>query len=340
MARRPVSTLHRVIEVAVSQGVSASKLAELRGEEAWLELPVADRVGRAEAVWREIAAALPGRAFALAYARAIDPDDFGLLGLAVRTAPTLRQALDRVARYAQLFTPEPPWAWRPLGDCAGVGFELRARLSADGGLHELLAVTWIAELYAVMSKMLAARPEVRAVHLPAVPPGPLSEYVEFFGCTPSIGGDWSGFEFDHHLLERPSSRADAGVSSFLVEQLEALAAEDAAKKRPALDERLRPMIAKAFADGGAPSMATVARRLAMSERTLRRRLEDAGRRWTDLVDEVRRQLAFSLLSQDDASMAEVAFMLGYSEPSAFFRAFRRWTGETPTTWRESRQAMP
>lgn len=76
----------------------------------------------------------------------------------------------------------------------------------------------------------------------------------------------------------------------------------------------------------------------MSERTLQRRLKDEGVRFEQILEETRRELALLYLDEKRLAIYEVAFLLGYSEPSAFFRAFRRWTGRTPREHRDARLA--
>jgi AraC-like DNA-binding protein len=78
----------------------------------------------------------------------------------------------------------------------------------------------------------------------------------------------------------------------------------------------------------------VARRLAISTRTLERRLNEHGVVYRQLVDDTRRVFAVDYLKDRDQSLIEIAFLLGYSEVSAFHRAFRRWTGSTPAKYRE------
>ena len=77
----------------------------------------------------------------------------------------------------------------------------------------------------------------------------------------------------------------------------------------------------------------VAQRLGMSSRTLSRRLKQEGTTFGELLDETRRELSPCYLRDASLAVYEVAFLLGYSEPSTFFRAFKRWTGETPQSWR-------
>ncbi|HWO08502.1 MAG TPA: helix-turn-helix transcriptional regulator, partial [Polyangiaceae bacterium] len=80
--------------------------------------------------------------------------------------------------------------------------------------------------------------------------------------------------------------------------------------------------------------ALIARRLGLGERTLQRRLRDEGTSFAALLDEARAELARSYLGDSKLAIFEVAYLLGYSEPSAFNRAFRRWTGKSPREYRE------
>ena len=81
--------------------------------------------------------------------------------------------------------------------------------------------------------------------------------------------------------------------------------------------------------------AQLARRLGLGERTLQRRLQRDGTSFAALLDEIRAQLARSYLGDPRLAIFEVAYLLGYSEPSAFNRAFRRWTGQSPRRWRRA-----
>ena len=86
-------------------------------------------------------------------------------------------------------------------------------------------------------------------------------------------------------------------------------------------------------EGAVPPLREVARALAMSDRNLQRALRDDGTSFQKVLDEVRRDLAISHLANPATSAGQVGFLLGFSEPSAFHRAFRRWTGKTPSAYR-------
>jgi AraC-like DNA-binding protein len=82
----------------------------------------------------------------------------------------------------------------------------------------------------------------------------------------------------------------------------------------------------------------VAKKLALSTRTLARRLEDEGESFGSLLDDTRRRLALRHLDQNELSVEEIAFVLGFSQAPVFHRAFRRWTGKTPLEFRRELQA--
>jgi AraC-like DNA-binding protein len=90
---------------------------------------------------------------------------------------------------------------------------------------------------------------------------------------------------------------------------------------------------------GEPDRAQLASTLHLSERTLQRRLADEGCSYKQLLNDTRQQLAERYLSSGDLPAAEIALLLGYSEPSVFFRAFRQWTGLTPGEYRARNKAQ-
>jgi len=86
-------------------------------------------------------------------------------------------------------------------------------------------------------------------------------------------------------------------------------------------------------EGGEPSLERVAKQLAMSPRTLQRRLHEHSLRYADLLDSTREGAARSYLTDRQVSVAEVVYLLGFAEQSSFNRAFKRWTGKAPTEYR-------
>lgn len=151
------------------------------------------------------------------------------------------------------------------------------------------------------------------------------------GCPVRFGAPETRFVLHQKLLEQPLPRADPGLFSYLERHAQAVLGRLPVDGRTAV--RARRLITEALRSGE-PSPAAIGKQLAVSERTLQRRLREEGTSFAELLDSTRRELSQLYLSEPGVAAYEVAFLLGYSEPSAFHRAFRRWTGSTPQEFRQ------
>jgi AraC-like DNA-binding protein len=134
------------------------------------------------------------------------------------------------------------------------------------------------------------------------------------------------------MLNLPNCLGDAAVSDFLTGHLEreigSLQAD--VSVRAALLRRITPALSD-----GVPQAADIARDMGMSERTLYRRLAAEGLTFRDVLTEAQSSLAKDLLRDSDNSIAEIAFLTGFSEQSTFSRAFKRWFGQAPAQFRHN-----
>jgi AraC-like DNA-binding protein len=131
-------------------------------------------------------------------------------------------------------------------------------------------------------------------------------------------------------LVRPNILGDEGISRYLISHLDAELSEIAHEDTLAV--RAKDAIAQALSEG-APKMARIARGLGLSARSFHRRLSEQGVSFQALTEETRRELAEGLLRDERYSLAEIAFLTGFSEQSSFTRAFKRWAGQTPASYR-------
>ena|SRR6266446_3050760 len=152
------------------------------------------------------------------------------------------------------------------------------------------------------------------------------------GCPVRSPAPWSGIEFPREAMRMPLRRRDPVLRSVL---------EGRATLRPhdaALDNTVAAQVRTAVTSrigGELPDVSQIARQLAMGTRTLQRRLAAEGVAYKNLVDHARRDAAQRLLADRSLAVSEVGYLLGFSEPSAFHRAFRRWCGVTPIAYRKS-----
>jgi AraC-like DNA-binding protein len=307
--------------------MSAADLSPERLQDPDARLPV----GTLFAVWRE-APRLTGvahfglRAAQLAPVGALDVADY-----AMRACSTLREGLGKLLAYSRIHQTAAVTTFEERGEFASVRWMLTA--SADGAVLQqgapfVVAVT-LARLRQVSGVDLRPR-EVR-LHAPAPPDD--AEHRAFFRCpvrwTPDGGANQ--LLLDRAVLDLPILAADPA----LVRLMDRIARE-LIEKLP-LPETFLGAVRRHVVEslrGGPPAAGPIARKLGMSVRTFQRRLREEGTTFALLADEARRDLALGHLTQAQPTIGEIAFLLGYSEPSAFHRAFRRWTGKTPSEFRQ------
>jgi AraC-like DNA-binding protein len=146
-------------------------------------------------------------------------------------------------------------------------------------------------------------------------------------------------------LQRAGSQASGSASSqggpypsgIVETQVLALLAK--LPKAEATTDAVRRLLAEKLANGP-PTLEQIARRLRMSARTLHRRLDQEGTSFRRILAEVRREVAARHLREPQLAVGEIAFLLGFSEASAFHRAFKRWTGHAPRAYRDLEHSLP
>jgi AraC-like DNA-binding protein len=166
-------------------------------------------------------------------------------------------------------------------------------------------------------------------------PADTSAHERLFRAPVVFGHHRSELEFDAATLHLPQRSADAWLHK--VVEAHAQAALDRLGARNPFVQQVASALGVAV-QRGEGDLRHVARALALTERTLQRRLAEEGVQFRSLVDDVRRGLALRYLSERTMSLTEIALMLGFSEQAAFHRAFVRWTGKTPGHFRRAGEA--
>jgi AraC-like DNA-binding protein len=170
---------------------------------------------------------------------------------------------------------------------------------------------------------------VHFVHRPA----DLEAFQKAIGCPIVAGSTWSGFSMTHETWAMPMRRGDPVLIGVLERH-----ADDMLARQP-VEQDLVARVRRAVALGlprGQGDLEAVSRTFALTARTLQRRLAQEGTSFQRLLDEARSVAATRQLRESSLSIAEISFVLGYSEPAAFHRAFRRWHGVTPQEYRHDR----
>ncbi len=158
------------------------------------------------------------------------------------------------------------------------------------------------------------------------------EHERIFGCPVHFGAEHNRMSIDRRFWESPAMGANPGMLQVLTEHADLLLQK--LPRGPDLVQRARRAIGERLR-GGDSSLATVARELGTSARSLQRHLREFGYSYHALADEVRAATARLYLEQPDIAVVEVAYLLGFADQSSFNRAFKRWTGHTPARSRAS-----
>ncbi|MHB8419478.1 MAG: AraC family transcriptional regulator [Myxococcales bacterium] len=269
------------------------------------------------------AAALRDDCLGLSLARQLPIGSLGTLDYALCVSRSLRQGLERLARHYGVATRRVRMRLRTAGG------EALLELERAPGVHH--SRHWIEMSFGVIAERIrqtVGRPVTFAVELRHGPPAAVRTHAEFFGAPVRFARPADRLAFPAALLERPLRTASASLARYLDRQLQAL--DLAPARARALVERVRGSVEASFGRGN-PALARTARELAVAPRTLQRDLRRGGTSFAALLDEARRDRALRLLKEGGA-IAEISDRLGFSEPSAFFRAFRRWTGQSPRGW--------
>jgi AraC-like DNA-binding protein len=253
---------------------------------------------------------------------------YGLAELAARSSPTLREGLARMARYASLVHPalacalveqgpDARWVQRAPGHISRIG-----RQAEEYGLAYVLG-------YARRESGADLSPR-RAWFASARPPD-LAPLYRFFGTRElSFGQDDAGFELPSNALDLEMKSGDPRLLA-TAEDL----AEAALRSQPRARDFVSLVAARAESLLPDATVETVARAMHMSPRTLQRRLDDEGTRFSEVLGGVREGLARRWLADRDRPLSEIAYALGFSDLATFSRAFKRWTGKPPGAWRRS-----
>ena len=322
------SWVQTVLAEARRQGVDEGRLLEVCGVckaecqgDRW---PV-DQITR---LWRAAADLTHDRSFGLHVGAAVGPTSFNVVSFILQSCANLREAVAVVQKYQ--------------------------RLVSDGGRFQLLggqATSWLI-YHPCQGELAFSAHQIEAVLAAVVsfsqrvaqsdrPPdrvrfthgrvGAQQTYRETFACAVEFDQAFNGLEIANEVLDRQLPQADAQLARLHD-------AYAASRLRQLSDERDLPQTLRAWVQAHfgppLPTRARAALAFGMTDKTFARRLQSLDMRFSDLVDDIRRERALAQLDDPHCTIAQVALDLGFADVSPFYRAFERWTGRTPAKWRQ------
>lgn len=265
------------------------------------------------------------------------PGAFEFLVRACLGSRDLAEALGRAARFLDLVRPELEVTVERDGDCATLAIAERTRpWKSSQDPRRVFAFEWLLRLLHALACWLAARPlPLDEVAFPFRAPAHAADYAAIYAERSRFGAPRLEARFDAGLLDLPVRREAADVIAFLEGAPGRIAL--LYRREAEVARAVRELLARSLAE--APGFAAAAGALGLSPRSLHRRLRDEGTSFRAIKAALRRDAALARLAKSADSVADIAAALGYSEPSAFYRAFCAWTGEAPSTHRR-RQRSP
>jgi AraC-like DNA-binding protein len=279
-------------------------------------------------IWRVAGSHAPDPAFGLRLGAETSIRDWGLVGYAVAFSNTLGSGLNRLAHYSRVISDALVVRIDTEQDATWVRLDVQPALRAFRPAVDAR----LAALLSACREMVAAPVAPLLVQLSYRQPADVKDYERFFGAPLEFGALVSSFLLRSEDLARRVALADKS----LVGYLDTLADQQLASigKERTLSERVFRVLWAELSER-TPTLEGVARTLGVSPRTLQRQLRQEGTTFAKLLAQIRREMAPALLRDGRHGVSEVAFLLGYEDPSAFRRAFQRWFSRSPRSFRAS-----
>jgi len=268
-----------------------------------------------------------GPGFSIRVGQQMKMDDYGVLGLSWKTCSKAGEIFERCERYFKLLS--NTYVFKVVKEAEvsnvhlfrdpyrrGVALSNEATFSATVVVRQAMTETAIAPV---------------RVAFKHTSPSDLSGYKEAFGCPIFFDQPQNIISYRTADLETRTAKADISLNKFLVERV-----EEATKGIKISAAQISTDVENLIKDAlpsGIPSVVQIGEQMGLSSRTLARRLAEGGISFRDLVRQTQEKISKDLLKNSSATVSEIAFQTGFSEQSAFSRAFKRWTGQSPVDYR-------
>jgi len=336
-----MSWVNTVLAAAERHGLTRPQLlahagvgAEHLGAERW---PI-DNITR---LWRAAAELTQDPGFGLKVGSLVGPASFNVVSFIFQSSPTLREAIALVQKFQRLISDggrfqiiegeDKSWLiYHPQqGELAFSPHQIEAVLAAVVSFSR-----WVSDHAFVPTRVQFSHSQL----------GPLAGYQAVFQTGVDFNQAFSGLHLDNTLLDRPLPQADTQLAAmhreYAAARLAALSElpDFAAQVRQWLGANLGALNKVGHSGAGVPERAAAAQHFGLSDRVFARRLQSQGLSYSDVVDAVRKEAACAAVADSERAFVDIAQSLGFSEASAFNRAFKRWTGSSPGEWRVTQQS--
>ena len=322
--------LPHLIDWVESRDVSAAPIRRLFGRTRLDDPNIRIPEEVTETAWHLAATLTRDDALGIHLVESLPRGALDLIEYALRSSPSLDKGLERLARYGRL-----------LSDRVAVRTH-RQRESLLFLVHDTAAMPLhpARAEFALAVALKLARDSTGANITPVrvcfahAAPADTADHRRFFNGGVRFGAGSSSMSLSAADSARPMREADAALAGIIRRRLENALGDRDRSSAGAMSTRVRRMVVEHLGQSTL-TLDAVATTLAVSRRTLTRHLAEERASFRQILDDVRRDFARALLQDRSLSIGDIAFFLQYSEPAAFHRSFRRWTGRTPQASREA-----
>lgn len=268
-----------------------------------------------------------GPGFSVRVGQQMKMDDYGVLGLSWKTCSKAGEIFERCERYFKLLSNTYVFQVEKKGEVSKVHLFRDAYRRGVALSNEATFSATVVVLKAMTETDIAP---IR-VSFKHDAPADLRSYHDAFKCPVLFNQSHNFIAYKTTDLETRTAKADISINKFLVERVEeeTKGIEISANKIAADAE----VLIKEALPSGIPSVIQIGTHMGMSSRTLTRRLSERGLTFRNLVKQTQEKISKNLLKNSSNTVSEIAFQTGFSEQSAFSRAFKRWTGQSPVEYR-------
>ena len=257
------------------------------------------------------------------------PQRYGLYGYALLSASTVRHALSFAANFGQLTFSFFTFDFSESGGLASFSMSNPPPIEQD--LIDVYLDRDISAARVAMTELLNEPFPIKEIHLAHDGHGRQQDYRDYFACSVRFSSYPGKVIFDAGILDQPLPQSDPETSLHFQQQCHMMIAKLTSQSHFINDLRML-ILAR---PGYFPDIDSLAEKLNMSTRTLRRRLNAEGSSYRQLLEEIRFELAREYLADTKLPLDEISFLLGYTEPGTFSHAFRRWSGQPPSVYRKN-----
>ncbi len=254
----------------------------------------------------------------------------GILAYVMMHCPTLGKALDKLCEYQAIVCDATQTSFFVKDELAYITL---SQLSEDVLYPHYAFESELSIYFAATKGMIGQAMPLHSVHFAYPLQADLAAYHQAF-ATENIffSSHFTGFCFDKNYLNTPILNANPSLFTLFDKHASQLLMH--LQEEKSIKEKVKKEII-GLLKGEEPSLHQIARNLGIGLRSLQMKLKEEGVTFQQLLDDIRKNLALQHLQEPRFSTTDIAYLLGYSEPSVFFRSFKKWTGNTPATYRKT-----